>query len=96
MINNSMYLLVLMTLAFSIFLSMKTHLLMILLSLEFISLIVLLSLVFAMNFFVYDFSLIIYFIIVMVCEAVMGLVLITLLVRTHGSDYIKSLSLFMC
>nr|YP_009501940.1 NADH dehydrogenase subunit 4L [Livia junci]AWU48983.1 NADH dehydrogenase subunit 4L [Livia junci] len=78
------------------FFSHKKHLILMLLTLEFMSLVILVMLVNMMSMFNYDFSLIIYLIIVMVCEAVMGLVLLTSVVRVHGSDYIKGMSLLMC
>ncbi|UUF92061.1 NADH dehydrogenase subunit 4L (mitochondrion) [Diaphorina citri] len=80
----------------SMFFMFKKHILMLLLTLEFLVLIILLMLVnFLMNY-MFDDMILIYFIIVMVCEAVMGLVLLTLLVRSHGSDYAKSLLIFSC
>nr|YP_010021595.1 NADH dehydrogenase subunit 4L [Paurocephala sauteri]QOL10536.1 NADH dehydrogenase subunit 4L [Paurocephala sauteri] len=83
-------------LGMKMFMSMKKYLLMMLLSLEFLSLILLVNLLNLLNLFSYDSSLIIYFIIIMTCEAVMGLILLTLFSRTHGSDYLKSLNMFMC
>lgn len=46
--------------------------------------------------YMFDDIILIYFIIVMVCEAVIGLVLLTLLVRSHGRDYAKRLLIFRC
>nr|YP_009501901.1 NADH dehydrogenase subunit 4L [Euphyllura phillyreae]AWU48905.1 NADH dehydrogenase subunit 4L [Euphyllura phillyreae] len=74
----------------------KKHLLMMLLSLEFVSLVILMMMINLLMIFIYDCILIIYFIIIMVCEAVMGLVLLTLIIRTHGMDYMKSSILIMC
>nr|AWU48995.1 NADH dehydrogenase subunit 4L [Mesohomotoma hibisci] len=67
------------------------HLLMILLTFEYIGLIIFLLLINMFMIYMYDLSLIIYFLITLVCEAVLGLVLMTLVVRSHGSDYIKSI-----
>nr|YP_009501914.1 NADH dehydrogenase subunit 4L [Freysuila caesalpiniae]AWU48918.1 NADH dehydrogenase subunit 4L [Freysuila caesalpiniae] len=78
------------------FYTMKKHILMMLMVLEFMSLSVLLMIINFLVTFLYDSSIIIYFIIVMVCEAVMGLVLLTLLVRTHGNDYLKVSSIYLC
>nr|YP_009501992.1 NADH dehydrogenase subunit 4L [Trioza anthrisci]AWU49073.1 NADH dehydrogenase subunit 4L [Trioza anthrisci] len=75
---------------------MKKHVLMMLLSLEFLSLILLLMIINFLTVFMYDNMMIIYFIITMVCEAVMGLIMLTLMVRTHGSDYLKSSILLSC
>nr|YP_009500762.1 NADH dehydrogenase subunit 4L [Trioza urticae]AWU49114.1 NADH dehydrogenase subunit 4L [Trioza urticae] len=74
----------------------KKHILMMLLSLEFLSLIMLLLLINFLCGFLYDFNILIYFIIILVCEAVMGLCLLTLMVRTHGSDYSKCLLIYSC
>lgn len=74
----------------------KKYLLIMLLRLEFIVLIIFLIIVFLVRIFNYDFLIIIYFLAVMVCEAVIGLILLTLVVRCHGSDYIKSLFLILC
>nr|AAP14657.1 NADH dehydrogenase subunit 4L [Pachypsylla venusta] len=71
----------------------KKHLLMLLLTLEFISLIVLIMLINFFSMYVLDFSLVVYFLIIIVCEAVLGLLLMTMIVRVHGSDYVKSLVL---
>nr|YP_009500749.1 NADH dehydrogenase subunit 4L [Paracarsidara gigantea]AWU49008.1 NADH dehydrogenase subunit 4L [Paracarsidara gigantea] len=69
------------------------HLLMILLTFEYMSLIIFLMLINLFMIYCYDISIMVYFMIVVVCESVLGLVLMTLVVRTHGSDYIKSLVL---
>uniref|UniRef100_A0A8D8R3G4 Uncharacterized protein n=1 Tax=Cacopsylla melanoneura TaxID=428564 RepID=A0A8D8R3G4_9HEMI len=37
--------------------------------------------------FIYDLSILIYFIIDLVCDTVIGLILLTLFVRCHGSDW---------
>nr|YP_009500736.1 NADH dehydrogenase subunit 4L [Lanthanaphalara mira]AWU48957.1 NADH dehydrogenase subunit 4L [Lanthanaphalara mira] len=74
----------------------KKYLLMMLLSLEFLTLVILLLLVNLMSMFDYDLMFLIYFMIVMVCEAVLGLILLTLIVRSHGSDYMKSMIFIMC
>nr|YP_009501875.1 NADH dehydrogenase subunit 4L [Aacanthocnema dobsoni]AWU48803.1 NADH dehydrogenase subunit 4L [Aacanthocnema dobsoni] len=78
------------------FFSKKSHILMLLLVLEFLSLTLVLLIMNFLVLFMYDIVILIYFIIVLVCEAVMGLVLLTLIVRTHGSDYFKSSSMLMC
>nr|YP_009501953.1 NADH dehydrogenase subunit 4L [Pariaconus pele]AWU49021.1 NADH dehydrogenase subunit 4L [Pariaconus pele] len=78
------------------FFKLSSHILMMLLNLELLSLIILLMMVEFLSLFSYDLTVIIYLIIIMVCEAVIGLVLLTLYIRTHGSDYLKSLTLLMC
>nr|WMH03438.1 NADH dehydrogenase subunit 4L [Cacopsylla picta]WMH03451.1 NADH dehydrogenase subunit 4L [Cacopsylla picta]WMH03464.1 NADH dehydrogenase subunit 4L [Cacopsylla picta]WMH03477.1 NADH dehydrogenase subunit 4L [Cacopsylla picta] len=80
----------------SSFFYMKSHLLTMLMVLEFMSVTLLLMLLNFLCSFVYDLSILIYFIIVLVCEAVMGLVLLTLFVRCHGSDYFQISSVFLC
>nr|WRO39597.1 NADH dehydrogenase subunit 4L [Carsidara limbata] len=67
------------------------HLLMILLTFEYLTLIIFLLMINLFMVYTYDLSILVYFLIIMVCEAVLGLVLMTLIVRTHGSDYIKTI-----
>nr|YP_009502250.1 NADH dehydrogenase subunit 4L [Acizzia uncatoides]AWU48816.1 NADH dehydrogenase subunit 4L [Acizzia uncatoides] len=80
----------------STFFIMSSHVLMMLMVLEFTSVTILLMLSSYFHLYLFDAISLIYLLIVMVCEAVMGLVLITLLARTHGSDYFKVSSVFMC
>nr|YP_009502263.1 NADH dehydrogenase subunit 4L [Blastopsylla occidentalis]AWU48866.1 NADH dehydrogenase subunit 4L [Blastopsylla occidentalis] len=74
----------------------KKHILMMLLSLEMLSLLIMSMIIFILSIYNYDSMMIVYFIIILVCEAVIGLVLLTLIVRSHGSDYIKSFSMLLC
>nr|ATI24708.1 NADH dehydrogenase subunit 4L [Rhinocola aceris] len=74
----------------------KKHLFLMLLSLEFSMLLILVLLINIMSIFSYDLYLLTYFIVFMVCEAVLGLVLLTLVVRSYGSDYIKSMCAVSC
>lgn len=69
---------------------------MILIVLELCGVSILLILVNFFHLFLLDIIVIIYLIIVIVCEGVIGLVLVTLLVRTHGTDYFKVSSIFIC
>lgn len=78
------------------FFKYKKHILILLLTLEFLGLIILLILLNFLINYIFDGIVLIYFIIVMVCEAVIGLVLLTLLVRSHGRDYTKRLMIFRC
>lgn len=79
-----------------LFFTLKKHILLMLLTLEFISLVILIILINFLTIYIYDTRIIIYFIIIIVCEAVIGLVLLTLIVRTHGSDYSKSSFILIC
>nr|YP_009500697.1 NADH dehydrogenase subunit 4L [Anoeconeossa unicornuta]AWU48840.1 NADH dehydrogenase subunit 4L [Anoeconeossa unicornuta] len=81
---------------FKTFFFNKKHLLMMLLSLELLGLLMILIMTFLISIFSYDMMMLMYFIVILVCEAVLGLVLLTLIVRSHGSDYIKSYSMFLC
>nr|YP_009500723.1 NADH dehydrogenase subunit 4L [Homotoma ficus]AWU48944.1 NADH dehydrogenase subunit 4L [Homotoma ficus] len=72
------------------------HLLLILITLEFMSLVILLTLINLLLIYFFDMNLLIYFLVFMVCESVLGLVLLTVCVRSHGSDYLKSISLLLC
>nr|ATD53081.1 NADH dehydrogenase subunit 4L [Psyllidae sp. EMHAU-2015-Zz060501] len=78
------------------FFYVKSHLLTMLMLLEFMSITFLFMLFNFLINFIYDLSILIYFIIVLVCEAVMGLILLTLFVRCHGSDYFQVSSMFLC
>uniref|UniRef100_A0AAU8G9A3 NADH dehydrogenase subunit 4l n=1 Tax=Colposcenia ignota TaxID=3230277 RepID=A0AAU8G9A3_9HEMI len=74
----------------------QSHLLIMLLSLEFLVMVILLMLSFLLGIFGFDYLLMIYFMVILVCEAVLGLILLTMVVRCHGSDYIKSVILSLC
>lgn len=74
----------------------KKHVLLTLLTLEFLSLTILMMLINFFTTYMYDSRVIIYLIIILVCEAVIGLVLLTLFVRTHGNDYSKSSVVLAC
>nr|YP_009470618.1 NADH dehydrogenase subunit 4L [Mycopsylla fici]AVF97049.1 NADH dehydrogenase subunit 4L [Mycopsylla fici] len=74
----------------------KDHILMVLMVLEFLSLVILLLFVNLLFIYLFDMMITVYFLVVMVCEAVLGLVLLTLLIRSHGSDYMKSMILLLC
>nr|QKK36442.1 NADH dehydrogenase subunit 4L [Trioza erytreae]QKK36468.1 NADH dehydrogenase subunit 4L [Trioza erytreae] len=78
------------------FFSIRTHILMMLLMLEFLNLTIIMMIINFMIYFSFDEMIIVYLLIFMVCEAVMGLIMLTLCVRTHGNDYFKSMSLLMC
>lgn len=78
------------------FFKIKGHVLIMLLNLEFIGLIILLIIIDFFRLFSYDLIVLIYLIITIVCEAVIGLVLLTLYIRTHGGDYLKTRTLLRC
>nr|YP_009255680.1 NADH dehydrogenase subunit 4L [Stygobromus indentatus]AND97088.1 NADH dehydrogenase subunit 4L [Stygobromus indentatus] len=72
------------------------HLLVSLLSLEFISLALFLSLSSMIMFYSSEFFYLLYFIIMIVCEGVLGLVLLVSSVYSHGLDYMKSFNFMLC
>nr|YP_010882011.1 NADH dehydrogenase subunit 4L [Cacopsylla fuscicella]WID86685.1 NADH dehydrogenase subunit 4l [Cacopsylla fuscicella] len=78
------------------FFYLKSHLIAMLMLLEFMSIVLLFLLLNFLVGFAYDLCTVIYFIIVLVCEAVMGLVLVTLFVRCHGSDYSQVSLMHVC
>nr|ALO71089.1 NADH deshydrogenase subunit 4L [Pselaphinae sp. 8 EF-2015] len=85
-----MYMYIMSLLVFSL---NHKHLLLMLLSLELIVLSLFLNLflmLVKLNIGIY-FSMI--FLIMMVCESVLGLSILVSLIRTHGNDYIKSMSM---
>nr|AML26242.1 NADH dehydrogenase subunit 4L [Scydmaeninae sp. BMNH 1274313] len=71
----------------------RKHILLMLLSLEFMMLSLFLNLfIYIMNFMNSYFFLMVYMVI-MVCEGVLGLSLLVFMMRTHGNDYFKTLSI---
>nr|YP_010688324.1 NADH dehydrogenase subunit 4L [Cheiloneurus elegans]WBR65752.1 NADH dehydrogenase subunit 4L [Cheiloneurus elegans] len=73
---------------------MYKFLMLTLISLEFLMLSVLMLLVF--NFFIIEFeNLLMYYLIFVVCESVLGLTLLLMMIRNKGNDSIKILSLML-
>lgn len=70
----------------------RKHFLLILLSLEFIIVSLYLNLYIYLNIFRYEYYFLIIFLVIRVCEGVLGLSLLILIVRVHGNDYILTFS----
>nr|AKQ53274.1 NADH dehydrogenase subunit 4L [Tenthredo tienmushana] len=70
----------------------RFHLLMVLLSLEFIVLMIYLMLIIYLNFFEMELFYSMIFLVFSVCEGVLGLSILIMMVRVHGNDFYKSLS----
>nr|YP_010443319.1 NADH dehydrogenase subunit 4L [Apogonia cf. basalis]UTE83847.1 NADH dehydrogenase subunit 4L [Apogonia cf. basalis] len=70
----------------------RKHLLSMLLSLEFIVLSLYLNLHMYLMYFNFEFYFSMIFLIMSICEGVMGLSLLVLLMRTHGNDYFQTFS----
>nr|YP_009485587.1 NADH dehydrogenase subunit 4L [Amblythyreus gestroi]AVZ00723.1 NADH dehydrogenase subunit 4L [Amblythyreus gestroi] len=83
---------VIMISGFLVFCSMRKHILLTLLSLEFM----VLGLYYMFFCFLYNYNMMNYFILVFltftVCEGALGLGVLVSLIRSHGNDYISSLS----
>nr|APX40352.1 NADH dehydrogenase subunit 4L [Cryptocephalus vittatus]ARH54230.1 NADH dehydrogenase subunit 4L [Cryptocephalus vittatus] len=76
---------------FSFFLFRK-HFLMMLLSLEFLVLSLYLGLFLVMVFFMYEYFFMIIFLTMSVCEGCLGLAMLVMLIRSHGNDYVLTMS----
>nr|AXS65747.1 NADH dehydrogenase subunit 4L [Staphylinoidea sp. 13 KM-2017] len=75
------------------FLKMRKHFLMMLLSLEFIVLTLYLNLYIFLNFFNHEFYFLMIFLVMSVCEGVLGIGLLVSMIRTHGNDYFQMLNI---
>nr|ALO71115.1 NADH deshydrogenase subunit 4L [Pselaphinae sp. 10 EF-2015] len=71
----------------------RKHLLLLLLSLELIVLSLYINMFFMLMEFGLEFYMLMIFLIMSVCEGVLGLSLLVYLVRTHSSDYMSSLNI---
>nr|WQB38565.1 NADH dehydrogenase subunit 4L [Acanalonia sp.] len=72
----------------------RKHFLMSLLSLEFLLLSIFMVLFFFLSFYSFDFFFLIVYLILSVCDGVLGLSLIVYLVRKLNTDFVDSISLF--
>nr|APX40092.1 NADH dehydrogenase subunit 4L [Chaetocnema obesa] len=70
----------------------RKHLLLMLLSLEFIVVSLYLNLYIYMGMMNYEYFFLMIFLIMSVCEGVLGLSLLILMVRIHGNDYLLTFS----
>nr|QSF20086.1 NADH dehydrogenase subunit 4L [Xenapatidea procincta] len=71
----------------------RVHLLMVLLSLEFLILIIYLSLIMCLSLLEKELFFSMMFLVFSVCEGVLGLSILIMIVRMHGNDYFKVLSI---
>nr|ALO70878.1 NADH deshydrogenase subunit 4L [Rybaxis sp. 1 EF-2015] len=71
----------------------RKHLLLMLLSLEMVVLSLYFNLCLMMLYFFMDYYFLMIFLTMSVCEGVLGLSILVSLIRTHGSDYMKSFNL---
>nr|APX39309.1 NADH dehydrogenase subunit 4L [Chaetocnema hortensis] len=70
----------------------RKHLLLMLLSLEFITVSLYLNMYVYMNMMNYEYFFLMIFLVMSVCEGVLGLSLLILMVRMHGNDYLLTFS----
>nr|QTZ19003.1 NADH dehydrogenase subunit 4L [Manota sp. WQY001] len=78
------------------FISNRKFLLMTLLSLEFIILSLFLLLFFSLNLFNYEMYLSQMFLIISVCEGVLGLSILVSMIRAYGNNFIQSFNILLC
>nr|AFI23457.1 NADH dehydrogenase subunit 4L [Ceratocombus sp. HL-2012] len=78
-----------------VFCSFIDHLLLILLSLEFIMTSLFILLVLYLKLYNYEYFMFLVFLTFVVCEGAVGLSILVLLIRMHGSNSVKSLSVLM-
>nr|ALO70677.1 NADH deshydrogenase subunit 4L [Lucifotychus sp. 1 EF-2015] len=85
--------LVVLICSFIVFVLNRKHLLLLLLSLEFIVLSLYFNIYMLLLYFDYEFYILMIFLVMSICEGVLGLAILISLIRTHGNDYIKTFSL---
>nr|ALO70904.1 NADH deshydrogenase subunit 4L [Scaphisoma boleti] len=71
----------------------RKHFLLMLMSLELIVLSLYLNLLIYLSFFNYEFYFSMLFLVMSVCESVLGLSILVSLIRTHGNDYFQSFNI---
>nr|UYO79197.1 NADH dehydrogenase subunit 4L [Arctopsyche sp. XG-2022] len=74
----------------------RKHLLSMLLSLEFIMLILMLFMVVYFMNIQSDYYFLMMFMVMMVCEGVLGISILVLMIRVYGSDYFQLFSILEC
>nr|ALO77043.1 NADH deshydrogenase subunit 4L [Cryptocephalus sp. CRY01] len=70
----------------------RQHFLMMLLSLEFLVLSLYLGLFIYLSFMTYEYFFMLIYLTMSVCEGCLGLALLVMMIRSHGNDYILSMS----
>nr|APX40469.1 NADH dehydrogenase subunit 4L [Cryptocephalus pominorum] len=70
----------------------RKHFLMMLLSLEFLVLSLYLGMFLFLSSFYYEYFFVLIYLTMSVCEGSLGLALLVLMIRSHGNDYILSMS----
>nr|ALO77524.1 NADH deshydrogenase subunit 4L [Scydmaeninae sp. 840139] len=71
----------------------RKHILLMLLSLEFIVLSLYLNMFIYISYFNFEFYFLMIYMVIMVCEGVLGLSLLVYMIRTHGNDFFQTLSI---
>nr|YP_010026167.1 NADH dehydrogenase subunit 4L [Mattiphus splendidus]QOQ37005.1 NADH dehydrogenase subunit 4L [Mattiphus splendidus] len=89
--NNMMV--IFMLCGITVFCSTRKHILLSLLSLEFMVLSVYFLLFLTMMLFNYELYFTLFFLVFSVCEGALGLSILVMLVRSHGNDYLSSVSI---
>nr|YP_002970718.1 NADH dehydrogenase subunit 4L [Enithares tibialis]ACJ69543.1 NADH dehydrogenase subunit 4L [Enithares tibialis] len=86
------FLIIMFILGLFVFSSMHKHLLMTLLSLEFLVLVLFLSFFSFLTMYSHENYFILIFLTFSVCEGAFGLGILVSMIRSHGNDYVSSLS----
>nr|WEL32839.1 NADH dehydrogenase subunit 4L [Ptygomastax nihilsulcus] len=79
-----------------VFSSKRKHLMLVLLSLEYIIVSLFLMIILYLLFFNNELYFIIIFMVMSVCEGVLGLSILVSMIRSHGNDYFNSFSFSLC
>nr|AFI23444.1 NADH dehydrogenase subunit 4L [Ceratocombus japonicus] len=72
------------------------HILLTLLSLEYLISVLFMLMILFLSLYNYEYYLVLIFMTFTVCEGAMGLSVLVLLIRMHGSDSVKTMSVMMC
>nr|WEL32827.1 NADH dehydrogenase subunit 4L [Pentaspinula unispinula] len=79
-----------------VFSSKRKHLMLVLLSLEYIVISLFLMIILYLLFFNNELYFVIIFMIMSVCEGVLGLSILVSMIRSHGNDFFNSFSFSLC
>nr|YP_010735829.1 NADH dehydrogenase subunit 4L [Myrmeleomastax wideis]WEL32802.1 NADH dehydrogenase subunit 4L [Myrmeleomastax wideis] len=79
-----------------VFSSKRKHLILVLLSLEYIVISLFLMIVLYLLFFNNELYFVIIFMVMSVCEGVLGLSILVSMIRSHGNDFLNSFSFSLC
>nr|YP_010735790.1 NADH dehydrogenase subunit 4L [Angulomastax meiospina]WEL32763.1 NADH dehydrogenase subunit 4L [Angulomastax meiospina] len=79
-----------------VFSSKRKHLILVLMSLEYIVISLFLMIILYLLFFNNELYFVIIFMVMSVCEGVLGLSILVSIIRSHGNDFFNSFSFSLC